>query len=149
LPGWAALVAGPAERATIIALRVLPGATETGNSFVITGNQCGGDNESAADSDGSIHQDDDSTTPEPDEVTFEVLMASSVVAEAFGNVGDSPVSGLRYKSGNHCGITDSAGKYSYLQGESVGFFIGDIRIGHAITPSARVTPYELANSEAR
>jgi hypothetical protein len=36
LPGWAALVAGPAERATIIALRVLPGATEAGARNLIS-----------------------------------------------------------------------------------------------------------------
>lgn len=118
-----------------------------GNSFVITGNQGGGGNESAADSDGTVDSDDDSPTPEPDKVTFEELMASSVAAEAFGTVVDSPVSGLRYKSGNHYGITDSDGKYGYIQGELVEFFIGDIRIGHAITPVARVTPYELANSD--
>jgi hypothetical protein len=84
---------------------------------------------------------------EPDGVPFEELMVTSLAAEAFGTVVDSPVSGLRYKSGNHYGITDSAGTYGYLQGETVEFFIGDIRIGHAVTPSARVTPYELANSD--
>ena len=74
-------------------------------------------------------------------------MATSVAAEAFGNVVDSLVSGLRYKSGNHYGITDSAGTYGYIQGETVEFFIGDIRIGNAITPLPRVTPYEMASRD--
>jgi hypothetical protein len=88
-----------------------------------------------------------STLSKPDGVPFEELMVTSVAAEAFGTVVDSPVSGLRYKSGNHYGKTDSTGTYGYLHGEIVEFFIGDIRIGHAITPSARVTPYELGNSD--
>lgn len=153
-----------------------------GDSFVITGNQGGGSNESASDGDGTGNQDSDvptqpepdvptpsdpvvlpplepvitrsgppvvSTLSEPDGVPFEERMATGAAAEAFGTVVDSPVSGLRYKSGSHYGITDSAGTYGYLQGETVEFFIGDIRIGHAITPSARVTPYELANTNPK
>lgn len=111
-------------------------------SLIITGNTGG------SSSGGTGNQDSDlPTPPAPDRVPFEQLVATSVAAEAFGTVVDSPVSGLRYKSGNHYGITDSAGKYGYLQGESVEFFIGDIRIGHAVTPSARVTPFEMANSD--
>jgi hypothetical protein len=88
-----------------------------------------------------------STLPEPDGIPFEELMATSIAADLLGTVIDSPVSGLRYKSGNHYGITDSDGTFGYIQGETVEFFIGDIRIGHAITPSTRVTPYEMANSD--
>lgn len=86
----------------------------------------------------------DNEAPPASGPTFEELMASSVDGEAFGNVIDSAVSGLRYKSGEHYGITDSAGTYGYLEGESVEFFIGGIRIGEAIEPAARLTPYELA-----
>jgi hypothetical protein len=75
--------------------------------------------------------------------TFSELMANSAEADRFGTVIDSAVSGLRYKSGEHYGITDSEGNYGYIQGESVEFFIGGITIATAVEAVARVTPYEL------
>ncbi|CAA0116366.1 Uncharacterised protein [Halioglobus japonicus] len=77
--------------------------------------------------------------------TFAELMASSAEADSTGTVIDSAVSGLRYKSGEHYGITDSEGNFGYIQGETIEFFVGGIRIGDAIEPVARVTPYELAS----
>ena len=89
---------------------------------------------------------EDQETPAPSGPTFAELVANSAEADAFGTVIDSPVSGLRYKSGEHYGITDNEGHYGYIQGEPVEFFIGDISIGAAIEPVARVTPYELGDS---
>lgn len=89
---------------------------------------------------------DTEVPPGPD---FDELMASSAEAEAFGYVIDSAVSGLRYKSGAHYGVTDSDGKYGYRLDESIEFFIGDIAIGTVIEPRTRLTPYELADSDAQ
>jgi hypothetical protein len=114
------------------------------NSSVFVTGSTGGSTVSESEADDNL-----SPPSEPENVTFEELMATGAEADAFGNVIDSPVSGLRYKSGAHYGITDSDGKYGYIQGETVAFFIGDILIGHAMTPSPRLTPYELANSDAQ
>lgn len=127
------------------------GSNDNGGGGDTIGSNDNGNN-TDGDTDGDSDGDPDDVDPEPPEppkVPFEELMANSAEADAFGVVIDSPVSGLRYKSGDHYGITDSAGKYGYIQGQSVEFFVGDITIGSAITPLPRVTPYELANSDPR
>jgi len=89
----------------------------------------------------------DQKLPESDGTSFTELMANSIEAEAYGQIVDSAVSGIRYNSGGHYGITDETGKYGYMKGESVEFFIGDISIGKLIEPLSLVTPYELANED--
>jgi hypothetical protein len=97
----------------------------------------------------------DDNTPKTDKQTvhkgqnFIELMAAGEEADAFGYLVDSPVKGIRYKSGKHYGITDETGRYGYQHDEAVEFFIGDIAIGSAITPLALLTPYELADGDAR
>ena len=70
------------------------------------------------------------------------------VPDSYGFVIDSPVAGLRYVSGKHYGVTDDEGRFGYIEDENVQFFIGDIRLGVSVMPSARVTPFELAGSDA-
>ncbi len=84
---------------------------------------------------------------QPTGPTFDELLATSAEPNAFGTVLDSAVSGLRYKSGDHYGITDSDGTFGYIEGETVEFFIGDITIGAPIPPAARITPYEMARGD--
>lgn len=67
--------------------------------------------------------------------------------DSYGFVIDSPVAGLRYVSGMHYGVTDDEGRFGYIEDEGVQFFIGDIRLGVLVVPSARVTPYELARTD--
>ncbi len=44
---------------------------------------------------------------------------------------DSPVSGLGYITGDQAGITDLLGGYTYEEGNSIRFFIGDVVLGEA------------------
>ncbi|MBA1446449.1 MAG: hypothetical protein M3H12_07585 [Chromatiales bacterium] len=55
---------------------------------------------------------------------------------------DSPVEGLSYIAGTKSGITDRHGQFTYEDGETVYFYIGDIFVGEA--PSApTITPIDL------
>ncbi|MGE0086572.1 MAG: hypothetical protein AB7S75_19360 [Desulfococcaceae bacterium] len=59
-----------------------------------------------------------------------------------GRFVDSPVAGLAYNTPSREGITDSDGKFSYLDGEIISFSIGDIYLGR--TPAKPViTPLDL------
>lgn len=55
---------------------------------------------------------------------------------------DSIVIGLRYETPTTSGFTDDQGRFSYLPGESVRFFVGDVFIGEA-EGQAIITPIEL------
>jgi hypothetical protein len=44
---------------------------------------------------------------------------------------DSTVSGVRYTTGTRSGVTDSQGKFEYLEGETVTFYLGDLELGDA------------------
>lgn len=73
-----------------------------------------------------------------------------------GYVIDAAVSGLAYdchnRAGNHVvGITDSEGRFQYLQGGFCNFSIANIRIGHLIyvPRDGIVTPYEIAGIDRR
>lgn len=56
---------------------------------------------------------------------------------------DGPVSGLRYSTPSSTGRTDDEGEFTYRQGETVSFFIGDILVGQA-PGAAVITPFSLA-----
>ena len=75
-------------------------------------------------------------TPAPTEATQ---------ADAYGYLIDSPVEGLRYKSGTHEGVTDADGKFGYITGENIEFYIGNTMIAYADTPKALLTPYDFAD----
>ncbi|GAA4325576.1 hypothetical protein GCM10023115_40270 [Pontixanthobacter gangjinensis] len=58
---------------------------------------------------------------------------------------DSPVSGLRYETETHSGYTDENGKFDYEEGETVTFFVGDIKLGSA--PAAEeISPISIAST---
>jgi hypothetical protein len=58
---------------------------------------------------------------------------------------DSPVINVGYRTATQTGNTNSLGQYTYLDGETVTFFIGDLEFPP--TPAASViTPLELADS---
>ena len=56
---------------------------------------------------------------------------------------DGPVSGLRYVTDSRSGTTSADGEFSYLSGETVSFYVGDILIGRA-AGAATLTPFDLA-----
>lgn len=65
-------------------------------------------------------------------------------ATAIGVFVDSTVAGVQYQTPTKSGITNSAGEYDYLPGETVTFFIGGIVLGSApagpvVTPLALVS----------
>ncbi len=68
---------------------------------------------------------------------------------AFGYFVDSQVMGLRFKSGGHYGVTDVDGRFGYIKGQKIQFFVGDTPLGEEVEPSSRLTPYELAGLDAR
>ena len=65
--------------------------------------------------------------------------------KATGYFTDGPVQGLTYKTPTRSGTTDSEGRFEYLTGENVTFFIGDFLLGSApgskqMTPAHMVPP---------
>ncbi len=75
------------------------------------------------------------TTPEP---------TTPVVVVQEGVFLDSAVQGLSYFSGNQSGVTDANGTFTYEEGQSVDFFLGDIFLGSG-TGEAVMTPVELVS----
>lgn len=73
---------------------------------------------------------------------------------------DSEVAGLKYETETKSGITDANGKFEYLEGETVTFYVGDILIGSgpasedmtpisiAATPNATISSPEVKNIAA-
>jgi len=68
--------------------------------------------------------------------------------DAFGSLIDSPVNGVKYIAGEYHGITGENGEFSYLYGDSITFYIGDIILGEAIQAQEVITPYELTKNNA-
>ena len=58
---------------------------------------------------------------------------------------DSPVSGLKYETETHSGMTDENGKFDYEEGETVTFFVGDIKLGSA-PASEEISPISIAST---
>jgi hypothetical protein len=67
---------------------------------------------------------------------------------------DSLVSGLNYESRSEDGVThtgvtgegDDPGRFSYAEGDTVSFSLGDISLGQSVAKD-RVTPFDLAGLE--
>ncbi len=55
---------------------------------------------------------------------------------------DSPVAGLGYRTANRSGMTDAEGRFFYLPGEQVVFYLGDLELGR-VSGADVVTPVEL------
>ena len=65
-------------------------------------------------------------------------------ATAVGIFVDSIVAGIQYQTATKSGVTNSAGEYEYLPGETVTFLIGDIVVGSAPAGPV-VTPLSLVS----
>ena len=55
---------------------------------------------------------------------------------------DSAVDGLEYRTPTRHGFTDAAGRFQYLEGETVSFFLGDVELGSSPGMN-EVTPVDL------
>ncbi|WP_025562431.1 hypothetical protein [Psychromonas sp. SP041] len=58
---------------------------------------------------------------------------------------DSAVINIGYKTETLEGVTDESGKFDYVEGESVIFFIGDLALP-SVDASSTITPLDIANS---
>ena len=58
---------------------------------------------------------------------------------------DSPVSGLKYETETHSGFTDEEGKYDYEEGETVNFYVGEIKLGSALA-TGELSPISIAST---
>jgi len=64
-----------------------------------------------------------------------------------GSFIDSPVEGIGYRTESIAsGATDSQGRFSYLAGESVTFFIGDINLP-LVAAGTVITPFDIINTQ--
>lgn len=97
--------------------------------FVLLLSACGTDSRTTAEGEQGSSWPPAETSAEPDQ---------------YGVLVDSSVEGLRYICGDHFGITDAAGGFGYIEGEVVQFLVGDIKLGAAVEPGDRLTPYDLA-----
>ena len=60
-----------------------------------------------------------------------------------GQLIDSAVSGVRYATATRSGVTDSEGRFEYLDAETVSFYLGDLLLGEAQS-AAVVSLFDLA-----
>jgi len=58
---------------------------------------------------------------------------------------DSPVVNIGYRTQSQEGVTSSSGEYSYVEGETVTFFIGDLELP-PVSATGVVTPLDLAGA---
>ena len=63
-----------------------------------------------------------------------------------GNFEDSAVSGLTYTTATQSGTTDSAGAFSYIEGETITFTLGDTTIGETVAAKSKMTPFDLVSN---
>lgn len=79
------------------------------------------------------------------ETIKEDFISIDIEPDAYGEFIDSKVTGLRYISGDYKGITDENGRFGYILGEQIQFFIGDIALGNKVEPKEVLTPYDIAS----
>ncbi len=59
---------------------------------------------------------------------------------------DSPVTGVEFESATQSGVTDVNGNFTYKEGESVTFHIGNLYIGSSAPKNGKVTPLDIVNT---
>jgi len=84
-------------------------------------------------------------TPESEDSISWPPFEHNTQPDKFGLLLDNAVEGIRYISGAHYGTTNSDGSFGYIEGEDIHFYIGNIKLGHSISPTDKITPYELAD----
>lgn len=76
-------------------------------------------------------------TPNP--ITAKVLTGTFIASP-------KGVSGLSYKTATQSGMTNAAGEFKYLEGESISFNVGGIQLGKALG-KAQLSPFDLVGIE--
>lgn len=70
---------------------------------------------------------------------------SSSGTELSGVFTDSPVEGVHYETETKSGDTDAEGHYEYVEGETVTFYIGNIKLGSALATGV-LSPISIAST---
>lgn len=81
----------------------------------------------------SCSKDDNLNLPEPPQGTLQGVFI------------DSQVEGLKYETETHSGYTDENGNYDYEEGETVSFYVGEIKLGSALA-SEEMSPISIAST---
>lgn len=74
-------------------------------------------------------------------------LGSDMSAESVGVFLDSPVRGLYYETSTRSGLTNAQGEFTYIDGESVSFYLGNTKLGVA-QGAAIITPFNLYDMAA-
>ncbi|MET0356138.1 MAG: hypothetical protein ABW044_05130 [Cellvibrio sp.] len=74
------------------------------------------------------------------------ISSSSVGPISIGKFVDSAVGGIGYKTATQTGVTNSAGEYEYVEGETVTFFIGDLELPPVLARGV-ITPLNIAETD--
>ena len=69
---------------------------------------------------------------------------SDSASSSTGVFQDSPVDGLKYSSPSASGTTQDGGKFTYFNGETVSFYLGDLLLGSA-AGAASLTPVDIVD----
>lgn len=62
---------------------------------------------------------------------------------ATGHFADPPVSGLAYATATTSGVTDAAGTFQYLTGETITFSLGSVVLGTAVPAKSAMNAFDL------
>ena len=72
--------------------------------------------------------------------------ATTAVSTQTGTFVDAPVEGLKYITATQSGFTDTNGKYKFVNGENIEFFLGNLSLGQSAAQTL-MTPYTLGSSD--
>ncbi|PUA27784.1 MAG: hypothetical protein B0W54_14725 [Cellvibrio sp. 79] len=117
----------------------------TALSLALVLSACGGDSKKGGSHTSSATGNTQSSTPV---VTSSTQAQSSSVTNATPLTGvlvDAFVSGIGYRTATQSGFTSSSGEFTYLPGETVTFFIGDL-VFPPVPAKGIVTPLDMAQS---
>lgn len=86
--------------------------------------------------------------PASDTINISVTPSPAKTAIMTGTFIASPkgVSGLSYQTATQSGMTNAAGEFKYLEGESVSFNVGGIQLGKVLA-KAQLSPFDLVGIE--
>lgn len=85
------------------------------------------------------------SVPQSNSISTWPSSGQNVAPDSYGYLLDSAVEGMRYKSGEHYGVTNTDGRFGYIFSKNIEFYIGNSLIAYADTPAELLTPYEFSD----
>jgi hypothetical protein len=102
---------------------------------------------SSGGSGGTIVKKDDDDDEEEETGFVQTGTFSSHAAS--GHAASGPATaGVNFKSGTLTGVTDSNGRFRYIDGEAIQFFIGDISLGAPVGGKPAISPIDLVAQDS-